>query len=126
MPIKRIFWIVLAFTLIVWIGVGIYFKILKKPAGIRKTVPQPSSLIEQEFVPWTTAYSPDEPMWTVEGIYTGLRIGSQFTLDSNGQTMIFSLPKDIDQFYMPGTNYKLRIYYQEKDGRLVFVSGEKL
>lgn len=122
--LKRIFWVILAVTLIVWIGVGLYYLTGKEK---KKPPTSPSQTTQKDFTPWTTEYSPNEPVKIIEGVYTHLDWGKrQFILESDGQMFTFTIPQDIKQFFMPGTKYSLRIYYYEKDGKLIFVSGKKL
>ena len=125
--VKRIFWVVLAITLIVWIGVGIYYLTTKKSEKLTKT-PSPSSPItQQEFTPWTTEYSSEQPVKEMEGVYDFLDYkNSQFALESDGETYFFTIPKDVKKFIMPGNKLKLRIYYQVKDSKLIFISAKNL
>jgi len=120
MPIKKKFWIVLAFTLIVWVGAGLYYLKAKKVA-----IPIPLTA-EEEFTPWTSEYSPEQPVKTAEGFYGTFDYqNSQFTLEADDKTYLFTIPKDIKRFIMPGTKFRLKVYYQEKNGKLIFVSAER-
>ena len=120
LSVKRIFWVVLAVALIIWVGVGMFLLTTKKPA-----VPI-SPTVEQEFKPWTNEYSPEQPLKTVEGFYGIFDYqNSHFTLEVDDKTYSFIIPQDVKGFIMPGTKFRLKIYYQERDDKLILIAGER-
>ena len=126
MKTKKKFWIVLTITLIVWIGVGIYYLTTRKSETSEKQPLQLPQSTKQEFNPWTADYSPNEPVLIAEGFYGIFYYqNSLFTLEADDKTYLFIIPKDIKRFIMPGTKFRLKVYYQEKNGELIFVSAER-
>ena len=113
-PVKRIFWIVLTVMLIVWIGVGLYFLSTKSTQSTKQSAPSLS------FEPFpSTTILPNEAIKTVEGVYTHLNAdNNQFTLQSEDQTFIFTLPPGA-MFFQPDT--RLKVYYQKKGSKFNFV-----
>lgn len=121
------FWPLLILTVVLWVGVGIYYFSTKTTEVSKETTSQPSPT--EIFSTPTPVCPPDVPPDTkmIEGIIGQLESG-ELVITSNGQDLHFSLGEDrflrfADASKGVVVGAKLKVYYQEENGTLKFISA---